>query len=169
MVVGDCGQATRRQTDRSAPVHAFVAGAFSRSHEYTSESPEISRQLTCPVTSSALPVHRPDHSLPIMVALWGLLAHLVALAALVTAKSSTGDSVLVVLEPSLKREDYSTFFGGLESMHVISYTRTGAYRRVLRKRIQLDLPRAEGRVACHYPGRYRVLLPRHPFRSRHQE
>lgn len=50
-----------------------------------------------------------------MVALWGLLAHLVALAAMVSAKSSTGDSVLVVLEPSLKREDYSMFFGGLES------------------------------------------------------
>ncbi|KAI0028193.1 Dolichyl-diphosphooligosaccharide-protein glycosyltransferase subunit [Vararia minispora EC-137] len=37
-----------------------------------------------------------------------------AYAAQALAKSSTGDSVLVVLQPSLKKEDYSLFFGNLE-------------------------------------------------------
>lgn len=32
------------------------------------------------------------------------------------AKSSTGDSVLVVLQPSLKKEDYSIYFKNLESV-----------------------------------------------------
>ena len=32
------------------------------------------------------------------------------------ARSSTGDSVLVILEPSLKREDYSIYFRNLESV-----------------------------------------------------
>jgi oligosaccharyltransferase complex subunit beta len=30
------------------------------------------------------------------------------------AKSSTGDSVLVVLDPKLDKKDFSIFFGGLE-------------------------------------------------------
>ncbi|KII89351.1 hypothetical protein PLICRDRAFT_109161 [Plicaturopsis crispa FD-325 SS-3] len=37
-----------------------------------------------------------------------------ALAGLMDAKSSSGDSVLVVLEPKLKKDDYSLFFSGLE-------------------------------------------------------
>jgi oligosaccharyltransferase complex subunit beta len=48
--------------------------------------------------------------------LWALLAQLLALAALSIGRSSTGDSVLVVLDPSLKQEDYSLFFNGLKSM-----------------------------------------------------
>ncbi|TFY70199.1 hypothetical protein EVG20_g2806 [Dentipellis fragilis] len=43
-----------------------------------------------------------------------LLAPLLALLAVAHAKSSTGDSVLVVLEPKLKKEDFSIFFGNLE-------------------------------------------------------
>ncbi|KAI6106514.1 Dolichyl-diphosphooligosaccharide--protein glycosyltransferase subunit WBP1, partial [Pisolithus croceorrhizus] len=42
------------------------------------------------------------------------LVSFLALAYNVFAKSSTGDSVLVVIDPSLKKEDYSKFFGGLE-------------------------------------------------------
>jgi oligosaccharyltransferase complex subunit beta len=49
-----------------------------------------------------------------MVSLLGLATYLAAAVALVGARSSTGDNVLVVLEPSLKRDDYSIFFGGLE-------------------------------------------------------
>lgn len=37
----------------------------------------------------------------------------VGLSSVSHAKSSTGDSVLVLLEPSLKKENYSTFFNGL--------------------------------------------------------
>jgi oligosaccharyltransferase complex subunit beta len=48
--------------------------------------------------------------------LWALLAQLLALTALAIGRSSTGDSVLVVLDPSLKQEDYSLFFSGLKSM-----------------------------------------------------
>ena len=47
----------------------------------------------------------------------GVLAVVVPLFASVLAHShsSTGNSVLVVLEDKLKKEDYSTFFEGLES------------------------------------------------------
>jgi oligosaccharyltransferase complex subunit beta len=49
-----------------------------------------------------------------MAGLWRLAAYLAAAVALVGARSSTGDEVLVVLEPALKQEDYSLFFGGLK-------------------------------------------------------
>jgi len=42
------------------------------------------------------------------------LAQVAAFASLAWAKSSTGDSVLVVLEKDLQREQFSTFFNGLE-------------------------------------------------------
>ncbi|KAI0831642.1 Dolichyl-diphosphooligosaccharide-protein glycosyltransferase subunit [Trametes gibbosa] len=44
----------------------------------------------------------------------GLLLPLVALGGFACARSSTGDSVLVLLDPSLKRENFSIFFGDLE-------------------------------------------------------
>ncbi|KAL1947248.1 hypothetical protein VTO73DRAFT_14209 [Trametes versicolor] len=44
----------------------------------------------------------------------GLLLPLVALAGFACARSSTGDSVLVLLDPSLKRDNFSIFFGDLE-------------------------------------------------------
>ncbi|EJF62711.1 dolichyl-diphosphooligosaccharide-protein glycosyltransferase [Dichomitus squalens LYAD-421 SS1] len=43
-----------------------------------------------------------------------LLFPLVALTSLALARSSTGDTVLVLLEPSLKKENFSIFFGDLE-------------------------------------------------------
>lgn len=44
-----------------------------------------------------------------------LLLPLLGLAAsLVAAKSSAGDSVLVVLDPIYKRDNFSVFFDGLE-------------------------------------------------------
>jgi len=48
-----------------------------------------------------------------MVAFWSLLLPLVGLTGLANAKSSAGDSVLVVLEQSLPKEDYSIFFTSL--------------------------------------------------------
>jgi len=39
---------------------------------------------------------------------------LAAFVGLLQAKSSTGDSVLVILDNKLNRSDYSLFFGGLE-------------------------------------------------------
>ncbi|KAH9935816.1 dolichyl-diphosphooligosaccharide-protein glycosyltransferase [Amylocystis lapponica] len=45
---------------------------------------------------------------------WSLLVSFVGLASLIQAKSSTGNSVLVLLEPSLKKENFSVFFNGLE-------------------------------------------------------
>ncbi|KAH8114128.1 Dolichyl-diphosphooligosaccharide-protein glycosyltransferase [Phellopilus nigrolimitatus] len=45
---------------------------------------------------------------------FALAAQLVALVATSYAKSSTGDSVLVVLEKNLPKENFSTFFSGLE-------------------------------------------------------
>lgn len=44
-----------------------------------------------------------------------LVSCLVLLAG-VLAKSSSGDKVLVLLDPALDRENYSIFFNGLESM-----------------------------------------------------
>ncbi|RDX51551.1 dolichyl-diphosphooligosaccharide-protein glycosyltransferase [Lentinus brumalis] len=43
-----------------------------------------------------------------------LLLSVLALASLALARSSTGDSVLILLDPSLKKEDFSVFFGDLE-------------------------------------------------------
>lgn len=44
-----------------------------------------------------------------------LTALVLGLSAFVRAKSSQGDDVLVILDPKLNRDDYSLFFGGLES------------------------------------------------------
>ena len=44
---------------------------------------------------------------------WCLLALSLANALYVAAKSSTGDSVLVVVDPK-KQDDYSIFFNGLK-------------------------------------------------------
>lgn len=48
------------------------------------------------------------------------LVSFLALAGNAFARSSTGDSVLVLLDPSLKREDYSKFFGGLEGESILA-------------------------------------------------
>lgn len=45
-----------------------------------------------------------------------LLLPLLGLAGLLEAKSSSGDSVLVVLEPNLPRDDFSIFFKDLEGV-----------------------------------------------------
>lgn len=52
----------------------------------------------------------------VMWLLSSALASLLVLARVSLATSSSGDSVLVLLDPSLDRESYSIFFGGLESM-----------------------------------------------------
>ena len=44
-----------------------------------------------------------------------LLLPFLALASLSWAKSSSGDSVLVILDPTLKKDNFSIFFGDLES------------------------------------------------------
>jgi oligosaccharyltransferase complex subunit beta len=59
--------------------------------------------------------------------LWRLAAYLAAAFALVSAKSSTGDEVLVVLEPSLKQEDYSLFFGGLKGERIHRHVHTNGF------------------------------------------
>jgi hypothetical protein len=46
--------------------------------------------------------------------MFSLYLILAAFVGLLQAKSSTGDSVLVVLDNKLNRTDYSLFFGGLE-------------------------------------------------------
>ena len=51
--------------------------------------------------------------------LLSLLGTLLSLAAAALARSSTGSSVLVILEPKLKQDDYSLFFGGLRGMYVL--------------------------------------------------
>ncbi|KAB5592117.1 Oligosaccharyltransferase complex subunit beta [Ceratobasidium theobromae] len=49
-----------------------------------------------------------------MVKVLGLLSVAWYAASYVAAISSTGNSVLVILDPKLKRDDYSTFFNGLK-------------------------------------------------------
>jgi len=49
-----------------------------------------------------------------MLSLWPLFVSLIFLAVGSIAKSSTGNSVLVVLDQSLKRDNFSIFFNGLE-------------------------------------------------------
>jgi len=46
--------------------------------------------------------------------MFSLYLILAAFVGLLQAKSSTGDSVLVILDNKLNRSDYSLFFGGLE-------------------------------------------------------
>ena len=50
-----------------------------------------------------------------MLFLRSALVSCLALLGSVLAKSSTGDKVLVLLDPSLDKADYSVFFNGLES------------------------------------------------------
>ena len=52
-----------------------------------------------------------------MVSLRSLLIPLLGLASFAAAKSSSGDSVLVVLDQTVAKEDYSLFFTGLESTY----------------------------------------------------
>ena len=47
--------------------------------------------------------------------MFSLYLILAAFVGLLQAKSSSGDSVLVILDNKLNRADYSLFFGGLES------------------------------------------------------
>ena len=48
-----------------------------------------------------------------------LAVQLAALAVGALAKSATGNSVLVVLEQELPKEDFSTFFSGLEGTSLV--------------------------------------------------
>ena len=52
-----------------------------------------------------------------MVSLRFFLIPLLGLASFAAAKSSSGDSVLVVLDQTVAKEDYSLFFTGLESTY----------------------------------------------------
>ncbi|KZP32633.1 Dolichyl-diphosphooligosaccharide-protein glycosyltransferase subunit [Athelia psychrophila] len=73
-----------------------------------------------------------------MLALWSLLLPLAGLAGLVHAKSSSGDSVLVVLEPGLPKEDFSVFFSNLKEQ---GYDLTfRAPKEVTPKVIEDDIP-----------------------------
>jgi hypothetical protein len=56
-----------------------------------------------------------------MVKLLGLLSAAWYAVSYVAALSSTGNSVLVILDPKLKREDYSTFFNGLKSRYIVVF------------------------------------------------
>jgi oligosaccharyltransferase complex subunit beta len=51
-----------------------------------------------------------------MLSFLALLLPLLGLAGLLEARSSSGDSVLVVLEPTLPKDDFSIFFKDLEGM-----------------------------------------------------
>jgi len=62
-----------------------------------------------------------------MVLLRALTTAILALAGLVNAQSSTGNSVLIVLDKDLKKESFSAFFGGLESAFSVSYMASVPY------------------------------------------
>jgi oligosaccharyltransferase complex subunit beta len=50
-----------------------------------------------------------------ILSLGAIFFSFVGLLCAVQAKSSTGNSVLVVLQPSLKRDNFTIFFNNLES------------------------------------------------------
>lgn len=54
-----------------------------------------------------------------MLPLRSLWASLIALSTLCAAASSSGSRVLVVLEPALAKDSFSTFFNGLEGEFVV--------------------------------------------------
>lgn len=61
-----------------------------------------------------------------MVLLRALTTAILAFAGLVHTQSSTGNSVLVVLDEDLKKESFSAFFGGLESLFSFLSTASAA-------------------------------------------
>jgi hypothetical protein len=68
-----------------------------------------------------------------MVAFYVLLATFFGLLTGLDAKSSTGDSVLVLLDNKLDKSDFSLFFGGLEGeMQRTQLPRTGRMTKVSR-------------------------------------
>lgn len=70
-----------------------------------------------------------------LLSLGAIFFSLVSLFCAVQAKSSTGNSVLVVLQPSLKRDNFTIFFDNLESelkLLIIGVTST---HRVFRTRL----------------------------------
>lgn len=77
--------------------------------------------------------------------LFGFVSALVALH-VTLAKSSTGDSVLVFLQPSVKKEDYSIFFGNLKSVYIALRSRHYVLTRygMDRARLRAHVSRAEG-------------------------
>lgn len=56
-----------------------------------------------------------------ILSLGAIFFSVLSLLCAVQAKSSTGNSVLVVLQPSLKRDHFTTFFDNLESKLGISF------------------------------------------------
>jgi len=51
-----------------------------------------------------------------MISLWTLFLSVLTLS---LAKSSTGDSVLVILDPNLQKDNFSIFFNNLKGMNGI--------------------------------------------------
>jgi hypothetical protein len=76
---------------------------------------------------------------------------LAGLAGLVSAQSSTGNSVLVVLDKDLKKASFSTFFGGLESTFRSILEGMGRTDEIRRTRVSTHVPRTHGCGAS--PGR----------------
>jgi len=84
-----------------------------------------------------------------MLSLRALWASVIALSTLCAATSSTGSKVLVVLEPTVAKSDFSVFFNGLEgdSIRVTcsNLTLTCLWRIVAGSQgIRLDLQRSKG-------------------------
>ena len=75
-----------------------------------------------------------------------LLFPLLALTSFALARSSTGDSVLVLLDSSLKKENFSIFFGDLESTWSNLSSRTWLIHFVPspREGLQTNLPVTQG-------------------------
>ena len=76
-----------------------------------------------------------------------LLLPVLAVASLALAQSSTGNSVLVLLDPSLKKENFSIFFGDLESTLFLLPLNLSFADWLYREGLQADLPVTEGHCA----------------------
>ena len=100
-----------------------------------------------------------------------LLFPLLALTSFALARSSTGDSVLVLLDTSLKKENFSIFFGDLESTWsgLSSSTRLIHFVPPRREGLQTDLPIPQGHDSGDYQGRCCSVCSRRSLRSRDQE
>lgn len=105
---------------------------------------------------------------PTMRFLISALAYSLALLSCALAQSSSGNKVLVLLDPALEKENYSIFFSALESESRPTAISFCPLTPAARSRVRPDVPRTKGRESRHHRVRHTQLRPRHSLHPRNQ-
>ena len=109
----------------------------------------------------------------VMFSLWTLLLPIVLLPSFLYARSSSGDSVLVVLDPNLSQDHFSIFFNNLKGRRYSSLSKA-------RKFHKRDLLYSRAGISSHFPhnqrthpvgvgGRHSNIFQCHPLCPRNQK